>query len=131
VCNKANLVYILFNRSTVSSDFQIIRNAAIRRTLFDYYGLSAYTGCLPVILGSASGWAPVKAMPILFWALSRLCKVVSKNAGDGVLENVQKVMAYIEEALNSGKKDLNFDKDFYSVLNGWSSYLYDQLEKAS
>lgn len=90
VCNRANLVYVLYNRSTVQTDFEVIRNKKIRDTLFEYYNLSHYTQDLPVVLGSSTSWNPVKMMPQMFCALLRLCKTIQKNAGEVVLENMNK-----------------------------------------
>jgi len=82
VCNKSNLVYILFQRSTALKDFELVTNRKIRDVLWKYYNLDAYVHSaqvLPVVLGSATNWNPVKMMPQLFFALLKLCKTVSKS----------------------------------------------------
>lgn len=111
-------------------EFEEVTNKMTKKVLFEYYGLENYAQSkskLPVILGSATDWKPVKMIPALHHTMLCLTKQMQKSQSASVLEALPKIREQLEMVLN--QPDIaKVDADVGSALGGWSSFLHDHCE---
>jgi hypothetical protein len=114
----------------VLEEFEEVTNKMTKKVLFEYYGLEHYgksKSKLPVILGSATDWKPVKMIPALYHTMLCLTKQMQKSQSAPVLEALPKIREQLEMVLN--QPDIaKVDADVGSALGGWSSFLHDHYE---
>jgi len=104
MCSKSNLIHVLFRRKTAEQDFTLVTNQKVKKTIMDFYDLKQYSKRnkeLPVVVGSLTGWNPVKLVPLLYHAMLRLTKSISKNQSDIGKKSVQMIKKTIQESLNA------------------------------
>jgi hypothetical protein len=87
----------------VLQEFEEVTNKMTKKVLFEYYGLENYAQSkseLPVILGSATYWKPVKMIPALYHTMLCLTKQMQKSQSASVLEALPKMREELEMMLN-------------------------------